>query len=38
MHLHLRHASIMIAEAKAIVFFVIFDSTLENNGNVYTRT
>jgi hypothetical protein len=33
MHLlHLQHAPIMIAVAKAIVFFIIFDSTIENNG------
>ena len=34
MHLHLQHAPIMIAVAKAIVFFVIFDCTIENNGKV----
>ncbi len=34
MHLHLQHASIMIAVAKAIVFFIIFDSAIENNGKV----
>ena len=37
MHLHLQHASIMIADAKAIVFFIIFDSAIENNEKVYTR-
>lgn len=34
MHSHLQHVSIMIAVAKAIVFFIIFDSTIENNGKV----
>ncbi len=34
MHLHLQHAPIMIAVAKAIGFFIIFDSAIENNGKV----
>jgi hypothetical protein len=38
MHSHLQHAPIMIAVAKAIVFFIIlFDSTIENNGKVYVK-
>ena len=29
MHSHLQHVSIMIAVAKAIVFFIIFDSAIK---------